>query len=174
MTSAGLKPTHIVSSKAMPDLIPSPTVPDSVRQCLEESNGIVTDATERLVGRVKSDNNLFQALMWPLIENACYDAVRSVCRLQRRKVWETARYTEDNILAVASTRLMDMVLPGGLTLGEAHRKDLLNAAEFYGRQAENMAHKERFLGAIAAKLNGKRVNRALKEEDLCELQADTK
>lgn len=148
-------------------------VPQTSRQCLLEAGGDVTKATNRMSAIIRDDKALFQQLMWPLIDNACYDAIRQECRLQRRKIWETPRYTEDNILAVASTRLMDMILPGGLKLGEAHKNDLLDAAEFYDRQAENMAHKGRFLSAVAGKLNGKRVNRALDEEQLCELQVNT-
>lgn len=144
------------------------------RRCLKDGNGDVAAATEKMSALIRKDESLFRQLMWPLIDNACYDAIRAECRTQRRKIWETPRYTEDNILAVASTRLMDLILPGGLTLGQAHRNDLLSAAEFYDRQAENMAHKGRFLSAIAEKLNGRRVNRVLNEADLCELQDETK
>lgn len=161
-------------NKAVTPLKSDVTVPGISRYCLEDGDGDVAKATEQMSALVRKDKSLFQQLMWPLIDNACYDAIRAECRSQRRKIWETPRYTEDNILVVASTRLMDLILPGGLTLGQAHRKDLLTAAEFYDRQAENMAHKGRFLSAIAEKLNGKRVNRVLNEGDLCELQENTK
>jgi hypothetical protein len=61
---------------------------------------------------------------------------------------------------------MDWPLPGGKKLGDATRADLIEAGDFYLRQAAQMRGVADFLFAISERVKRKTVGNTLSESDL--------
>jgi hypothetical protein len=150
------------------------SVDHEARKALDAANGDVVKAVTILERKARSEPLIANALVMPLLKTACYDAIRAVCRHDRRKVWTSPNYSAggngERVHQLASS-LMDFPLPGGKKLAQATRDDLQEAGKFYGMQADNMAHKARWLLAIADRLEGRKmVKSCLSESDLVSLK----
>jgi hypothetical protein len=151
------------------DIAPGPSVADVARESLEDAGGDVIRATDAMVAVVQKDQRLFRDLMSPLVKSACYAAVRSQCRAQRRTIWHAAQPSADSerakVVALAggiAATYYDFPLPGGVRLGDAMREEVKDAAGFFAKQSEDMGHKARWLQMIArATPADKRVRDAL-------------
>lgn len=156
------------------------TLRSEAQAALQNAGGDVTAATEALTARVLKDPDFISIHMSDVVKTACYQAVASVMRSERRVVWTTPQPTsverraQVNALAAGGQRtLMDFPLPGGKKLGEAFRPEVAEAATLYGSQARDMAWKSRWLELVAQSLpDGKPVRVALTPERLAELQQE--
>src|SRR5690625_4650533 len=117
------------------------SVSDYAQRAIKEEEQ-VTDAAKLLEKWAHQDAELKAALLEPLLKQACYQAVTRACRVYRRKVWTAPNYTKSGngqrVVALANS-LMDFPLPGGVRLRDATKKQIEEAAGFYGRQARQMA-----------------------------------
>lgn len=157
---------------------------DSVATCarlaLAESKGDPGKATEKLVARVRKDKALREAILDPLVEYACNQAVMREVRVNRGNVWvppspeRLARMPDaERVRALANGTLLMFPLPGGKRLGEATREEVAEAARFYERQAGDMAHKARWLQLVAQSIpDGKTAGKVLSDERLRDLQTE--
>lgn len=144
---------------------------------LEKANGDVIKATKIMERDVLQHENKYRALMDPLVSNACYTAICSAQRTQRAVIWTAPNYAAGGngarVHVLAAGNLLMFPLPGGQALGEADKEDVLSAAEFYSKQAENMSFKARWLMRIAESLTGKKiVKKVFTEDSLRKLQAE--
>ena len=133
----------------------------------------VHEATNKLERWAKSNRDLYEYLTAPYLSRACYDAVRSCCRHDRKALYTAPNYTKggngDRVHQHAHS-LLDFPLPGGKRLRDATRADLEAAANFYRQQAKDMANKADWLEAIAAKVGKKKVGSVLSAEALRSLK----
>lgn len=158
-------------------------VAEAAARALEDAGGDVQDAVARMETAVRHSDSLRDALTEPLIHGACADAVRAQVRSSRRQVWakaapatltpEAKAKDRERVVQLSRGTLMAFPLPGGLRLAEARAADVSRAADFYDRQAGDMAHKARWLRLIGQHLTGRKtVGKALNEDRLRELQAE--
>jgi len=139
------------------------------QQVMEDSDGDVLAATERLEKMARKDVEIWQALTDGLLRTACYDACRAVCRADRRQIWYSPGYDaggNGDRVKTHSASLMDWPLPGGKKLRDATREDLIEASDFYLRQAAQMRGVADFLFAISERVKRKTVGNTLSESDL--------
>lgn len=140
---------------------------------LNSSGGDVEQATALLESRAKNDSTIWMALTGPLLSQACYDAVRKICREQRREIWFSENYDKGgngDRVAIHAKGLLDWPLPGGKRLRDAGKEDLDKAADFYHRQASQMMRVAYFLERISEKVGKKTVGDKFTEEKLREIQ----
>lgn len=137
-----------------------------------------SDSTQEAAETLEDEARRYSVLRNYLIENyfpmrrVCYEAVRSLCRDDRRSFRIAPNYTKGGnghrVLAHARA-LMDFPLPGGVRLKDATSADLAKAVEFYAKQADNMQRKSVWLDRIRERVGDKTVADALSESDLQEL-----
>ncbi len=162
---------------------PSDPVGTAAREALDQANGDLVAATAIMEAAVHRSPRLRKDLTEPLIRDACYDAVRMVMRKQRHSVWNapTSKPVDlkaqaehrQRVVHLASGTLLMFPLPGGVLLRDADRDQVMEAAEFYGRQSRDMRVKERWLRLVAAKVpEGRRVGVALTSAELETMQAE--
>ena len=156
------------------------TIPATARDALAAAAGDVVKATEIMLGRVLNDPTLYRPLMDPLVKSACYDAITSQCKQDRRAIWHAAQPSNETqrgrILALANgtiATLMDFPLPGGMKLADARRDDVTAAAEFYGKQSKDMGTKAKWLQLIAQHVPAKKtVRQVMTDARLAELREE--
>jgi hypothetical protein len=153
------------------------TVGQHARLALEKALGDTSQAARLLADEVRKNKSLRVALLDPLIEYACHQAVNLECRNNRDKVWSPRnimRGTEaDGVRAVAARNLLIFPLPGGKALGVANRAEIEFAAEFYRKQSDDMSHKSRWLRLVAQSVpDGKKAEDVLSNDRLAELQKE--
>lgn len=158
-----MKPLTIAATKAMRDA----------------DNNFV-QAVELLTARVWEDEGLRNEVVEPLIETACHGAIRALAQRERQKIWLPPNYDPtgagERLRSVANASLLDFRLPieGMPRLAESTKAQLAEAAQYYQKRAVDMAHKERWLLAIAKKVPAsKRVADVFDEKKLRALQAKT-
>lgn len=138
-------------------------------EAMEQADGDVLEATAALEAMARNDVSVWQVLTEQLLKTACYDACRSICRSERRVIWNTtgsdAGGKGDRVKAHGNM-LMDFPLPGGMKLRDATKQDLMDAAGFYERQAAQMTAVASWLSAIASKVKTKTVGDTLTEVQL--------
>lgn len=144
-------------------------------EALAAADGDAAKATKLMAEAVRADGDLRDALTEPLINGACYDAIRKQCQAQRRHIWTAPNYTTSGngqrVGALAAGNLLMFPLPGGMRLGEATRVEIADAAGFYQRQADDMALKGRWLTLVAQSVPyGKKVAEVLTNERLSDLR----
>jgi hypothetical protein len=156
------------------------TVSIAAFRALEEAKGDIRLATEYLIKRVRTDRALKMAILEPLVEYACNNAISRQQRVNRERVW-TAPTPRPNtshseqIQALARSNLMLFPLPmlNGKLLRDATRGDVILAGDFYAKQAADMAHKGRWLALVGQSIpDGKTVADVLSEDRLRELQKE--
>jgi len=153
-------------------------VSTAAREALEKAGGDTHNAAVILQETVSKRGGLYKALMDPLLTQACRDAIGLVVRTHRKSVWKHRTDSSERVVALAAGNLlslMDFPLPGGKRLGDASRSEVSTAAEFYDRQAKDMAHKGRWLALIAQSVTDEQtVGQALDENRLSELQTEAR
>jgi len=121
----------------MPDN-PQHTLKAVAADAIERAGGDAIKATELMVARIRSSNELRIALTDPLLDTACYNVIKSIFHQERKVLWVTTSYhSRDNMagvenLANAMSRvLLDWPLPlaGCPNLRNATRKMLDEAIE---------------------------------------------
>lgn len=148
----------------------------AARQALERASGNQAKAIGIMANRVRKDRVLRDAVFEPLIEYACGQAINHALRQQRSGVWNAPAAKPgmsdgDRVRLLAAGTLAMFVLPGGQRLGEATRSQVADAAEFYGKQAEDMGHKSRWLRLVAQSVpDDKTVGDVLTDERLSALK----
>jgi len=151
---------------------------DIARSTLEEAGGDAITAAKLLEDHAKRDVNVANALLLPLLHQACYDAIRAVCKQERGFIWKAAEQDLKRQATAGASRvrahgrrLMDFILPhGAQRLGEATRAELIRAVEFYRKQAQTELQRARWLELVAERVEGRRkVKNALSEDRLGEL-----
>lgn len=153
------------------------TVSEIAEAAMKLADGEVLKAARIMEDEIRGDEAKYRAVMDPLVSNACYQAVASVCHRNRDKVWTAPNYNPagngKRLHALAAGNLLMFPLPGGQYLGEATKAEVTEAADFYSKQANDMTAKSRWLLAIAAKLTAKAiVSKVFTEESLRSLQQE--
>lgn len=152
-------------------------ISDIAAAAIEKAHGDTIKAAAIMEREVSANEAKYRALMDPLLAAACYSAVSSVQRCNRAEIWTAPNYTAggngSRVHALASGNLLLFPLPGGKALGEATKDEVIEAADFYGKQATDMTVKARWLSRIGEKLTGKKtVAKVFTEESLRQLQAE--
>lgn len=146
------------------------------QHCLRTCGNDIAKAQTMMASLVHGHPPLFAKLMFPLVENACYDALRSVLRADRAQIWTAPNYTQagnGSRLDSLARSMLDIPLPNGTLLRHAHKEDLLDAAKFYMTQAKDMAHKAKWLQTIAKRVGSKTVGEKFTDVALRQLQEAT-
>lgn len=149
---------------------------------LAENGNDILAATSAMETKVNATPYLFKMLMRPLVRQACYDLLRSICRKERREIWTapklTAEGTQPTVKSLAigtKNSLFNFPLPGGKRLGDALKCEVDEAATFYSLQANANAARARWLSAIAERMPAsKTVSSVFTERRLADLQATAK
>lgn len=147
---------------------------------LSKAGGDVSTATAVLAARAMNDAAFLREYFEEVIKTASYEAVASCVRQERRAVWTTPQPTTKErraqvvALAAGTVRtLHDFPLLGGLRLGDATREEVAEAAEFFGKQARDMAWKSRWLEHVAQSVPpGVKVAEVISAERLEELRQE--
>lgn len=149
---------------------------DAIRRIFDNSQAI-REASKALQAEARTNPELYQYLLDPYLQEASYNAIRTICRRERRQLWTAPNYTAggngERVLSHAS-RLLDFPLPGGKRLRHAGHADVTGAREFYQRQAADMRSKANWLDRIAEVLADQApetcVGDILTDEDLERMQ----
>lgn len=155
----------------------TPSIAAVAQKCMRDCDNNLHDAQKLMERLVAGHPPLFRDLMTPLLATACYDALRSVVRTDRGKVWTAPNYTKagnGSRLETLGVTLLDFPLPSGIRLRNASKADVLEGARFYSAQAADMQHKAKWLEAIAAKVGNRTVGEKFTAEKLQALQEATK
>lgn len=149
-------------------------------ECLRRADDYEAAAVA-LLAEARTDAEIYAKLLGPYEMRAALDAVRKAASAARDRVWNAPvvmleRPAEsagrlDALVRMNSAMLLDFVLPGGKRLAEATTEDLRGAATFYGKLANDMAWKSRWLDRIAGGLpQGKVVAEVFDEAALAALK----
>lgn len=154
------------------DIQPSP-VRQLAKECYDATNGDWNKAAALMRRRIEKNEELFKELMQPLIDQACWAAIRSVCHHERAafvsSISRTGIDDASGLRAIVETeikRWLDYPLSSGIKLGDADREKLETEAEMHARFASANARKAAFFEAIAKRIDGKTVREALSETQL--------
>ena len=157
------------------------TVAAAARMALSKHSGNAVMAARELGAMVDRDAKLKAALLEPLMQYACTQAVNKQIHENRDKSWtprdiaRTHVSDADRVSALAAGTLMMFPLPGGKMLGESKREDISIAVDFYHKQSVDMGHKARWLRLVSQSLpDGKSVAQVLNEKRLRDLQAEAR
>lgn len=155
-------------------------VAEAARDAFARADGDVATATRIMEQAVRSNRTLRDEITEPLLAGACYAAVRSQCRAARGRVWRTSRRELARQRTEGARRLMNRAetllsfpLLGGRLLRDAKQPEIRAAAEFFTRQAGDMAEKGRFLRLVAERIPPARaVGEVLTEAQLRDLREE--
>ncbi len=146
----------------------------AARQALAETDNIVA-AAKLLEQWAVTDQTLQFNLTEPYLPTACYEAIRRQSHREREIVWLPPNYTKggngQRILEYTKS-LLDFRLPNGMRLRDAKKADLIEARDFYSKQAANMQHKVRWLDSIIRQVGRKTAGNAFTDMKLRELQLE--
>lgn len=145
------------------------------RECFKEADGDIMEATKVMAIAVKNDQELFRALMEPLLTEACYSIVSSMGRSRNQAIWaaaETGRAVSQKAAIVAlGEGLLGWMVLGKKPLGECKNEDLAEAIKHYDDQAHDMQSKSDWMRlVVAANPKNKKIKQVLTHEKLEELQ----
>lgn len=165
--------------------VPKQRIEDPValaaQEAMKEGGGDVQKASRLLEAAVRKNRDLRDALTDPLLANACYDAVRKVCIVERRAIWKPPVEKRvasivtgaKRVVQLAAGNLLTFPLPGGKKLGEATRAEISKAAEFYRSQSADMQSKAKWLQLVAQSIpEDKTAGDVLTDKRLRELQKE--
>lgn len=136
---------------------------------MDQAGNDVLKATEILEQQAAGDIEVWKTLTEGLLRTACYDACRRICISERQAIWFSPGYDaggKGDRIKEHSKSIMDWPLPGGKALRHANKQDLIDAAEFYKKQADQMASIAQWLNAIAAKVKNRTVEKCLTEAQI--------
>ena len=149
---------------------------EMAQACLERAKGDWHSAARRMKRAVNADEKLKRLLLEPLIDVAIWEAVRLAGRQTRSKIMRGASPDNTNGLELmaSATRdrcLLDFTLRNGLKLRDAHRPDVIEAADHYAVNSITMGIRGRWLHAIVRRLpdDQKSVGDVCTEEAACKL-----
>lgn len=159
--------------------VPEITVTSAARDALDSADGDVRNATDLMAAQVRDNRALREALTEPLIDVACYEQIRMLCRQARRNIWLAPNYDAGGnggrIQDMSDRLLLDMRLPvpGMPMLKDASRDEISAAIHFYTEQASDMAHKARWLTLVLRSVpRRKKPGAVLDEKRLRALQTE--
>lgn len=143
-------------------------------KALEETHNYI-EAAKLLQSWAKGDESIYRSVTEPILENACYEAVRKIGQKQRSDIWnrppQDPTQRGDRLLAFARSYLdFPLPIPGGKLLRDAKAEDLQLAIEFYTKQAKDMNNKAEWLRAIMEKIGNKTVGAVWNDEKLAALK----
>ena len=166
-------------AKKMEDTLAA-LITEAARKAVKEAKGDQRLAVDILEAAVRKDQRLRDAILDPLLREACSTVVSREIRTERREVWTPTAPTRteslgrsgaSRVVQLAAGNLLMFPLPGGKKLAEATRAEIAEAAGFYDRQAGDMAHKARWLRLVAQSVPAaKTVGDVLTDKRLRELQ----
>ena len=156
-------------------------VSKAAKKAIQKAGDDLEKAVSAFERSVRKNQDLRDALLEPLVHEACYTVVSRQFRSERRSIWDRAQHTsapvaqgEDQaqrVVHLAIGTLLMFPLPGGMRLGDATRGEIETAAQFYHSQATNMAVKGRWLDLVAKAVpKGKTAGEVLDDERLKALQ----
>lgn len=154
-------------------------ISDAARAAYEANGGDLKKAVAAFEASVRGNRALRDALLEPLLADACYQAVARIIRTERRQVWSPpaeklvkSKVTGSHrVVQLAAGTLLMFPLPGGKKLGEATREEISAAATFYEAQATDMGVKAKWLRLVAQSVPGeKKAGDVLNDRRLRELQ----
>jgi len=146
---------------------------EKIRSIIESATD-VSEASRMLEEEARKDADLYNHLTEPFLARACYDAVRTEYQSERKQIWTAPNYTEGgngHRVKEHARTLLDFPLPNGKRMRDATKADLLEASEFYRKQAADMARKARWLEQVAESVGKKKVGNALSAEDLEQMRS---
>ena len=148
---------------------PAKSFRNYAKEAMQKADGNVAEASKILEKTCRQNTEAWLSVTEPVLSSACYNAVRGICQEERRAIWYSPNYSAggngDRVVNHAKS-LMDWPLPGGMRLRDAKANDLIAAAEFYRKQAQQMFDVAGFLEKIAEKVGRKKVENALTEAEL--------
>lgn len=154
-------------------------VAEAARAAYDSAKGDLKTAVASFEASVRGNRALRDALLEPLLADACYQAVARIIRTERQLVWKPpveklvpSKVTNAHrVVQLAAGTLLMFPLPGGKKLGEATREEITAGADFYAAQSEDMAVKAKWLRLVAQSVPGeKKAGDVLSEKRLRELQ----
>jgi hypothetical protein len=140
--------------------------------------GSTEEAVDRLLEAAEESEEVYRALVGPYLRQFAFAAIGGIVKDTRDAAWARPTAPDaraDALAQVNAATLYDFPLPGGKRLGDATAEEIAEAAQFYLKQANDMAWKSRWLSAVAAKIpKGKIARKALTVAALAEMKETTK
>lgn len=153
-----------------------PTLYALAKDVLRSVNNDADKAEEALFARISSDATLLRALVQGAVKMSVNVSVASVLGSQRAAAFnsvaniERARAGVKALAGFISSALLDMPLADGTLLKNATAFEITETAERWEKVSNTMAHRSRFLRAVAKAVPpGKRVGDVLTEEKATQL-----
>lgn len=149
-----------------------------VQSCFEQAKGNAEQAYDLLIGAARKDRELFIAITEPVLPGACWNLIRRHCHQERRqitRVFSQERSGPERIQRLAEANLshlfnMALPIPGCPKLGDATKEQVVESANFYLKQAEDMCKKGEWLNKIASMMRKEgTVRKQLTEEQVAEI-----
>ena len=144
-------------------------------ECLTAHANDVQQAAILMKARVRSDPRLREAMLEILVGEACHDRVRRRLQIRNQALWHQKeevdfgqRGARLKRAAITSRKfkLLEYSLMGGIPLGTATRKQVLENANFQDRQARRMSQPSLWLALIADQMvDDKQIVRDIFNED---------
>jgi hypothetical protein len=147
---------------------------------LAENDNNTDAAEEYLIELFQSDPDLLRALVRGAVKSAVTTNVGGVIRDQRKAIIARQEYSKEradaagariahNFVRVVKS-LLDFPLSKGTLLKDATNVEVLASADRYEKQSSTMAHRARWLRALAERVpNGQRVGDVLTESNVKEI-----
>ncbi len=160
-----MKPRQLRARSASlpaPKAVPkSDPVQEAARNAFRLADGDAVQAVRLMTNMVQQDQDLRERLLAPLIQSACSDAIRRVCRELKQVVWHVPatpaqlQHQAERVKALAASNeemLADWRLPlaGSPRIHDSTGAAILEAAEWYRSRAEPFNFRDRWLRKIAA------------------------
>jgi hypothetical protein len=138
------------------------------------SNGTPTDKAVGMVRRmVMQDSDLSEEVISEAVNIASRYTFRSAIRRVRSKICNNARAEASEKLKEKAAGLMEFRLPYGGLLKNATGKECIESAEFYHKIAATNKRRGDFLRAVGLAAGDKVVGKALSENQVKKLYAET-
>lgn len=156
------------------------TISGVARGCFDKSGGDIQKAARLMVKEFRRDEKLLMLFSEHCIRLTCVEAVKTICRSERRSTWLPPNYDAGGngarVLALAksnSEMLLDFPLWGGKKLRDATKDDVAESAAKWTAQGKDMMSKGRWLSLVASRVPEKKtVGQALTETELRKLHKE--
>ena len=148
------------------------------KEALHDADNDAERATKSLSERLLSDAPLLRMLIESAVNDAVYASVGMAVRNGRasilRAISQPPALNGEAIKNVMRLNLLDFALAGGLPLRDATREEVSAQVDRYSSQADDMAHKARWLRLVAAATPArKRVGQALSAAEVARMFEET-
>jgi hypothetical protein len=157
-----------------------------IRDCLAESDGEQEAAHKKIMRKLKSDEMLFQSIIWTLVSSMVKRLMAEHTQHERFVSWnraptqdikslpspEAKRELIEGAKLVAIDSLLSFPLRLGKPLGEAKKAEIESESEWYLKYAKSFGLRYRWFHLIAKALpdNKTKVKTVLDDKDLKRLQ----